>query len=47
MPRSTLIDVNPNERFQGLHQNPFMVKLDRCQVNCNTFNDLPNRRCVK
>ena len=35
LPWSTIFDSNPNETFQGLRQNPFMVKLDRCHVRCD------------
>ena len=35
-----------NEYSQEFHYCPFVVKLDRCVLSCNVFNDLSNKVCV-
>ena len=42
----TLINLHPNEYFEGLRYYPFAVNLDRCIRSCNTLNDLSNKLCV-
>ena len=42
----TLINLHLNEYSQEFYYYPISVKLDRCFVSCNTFNDLPNKLCV-
>ena len=44
--RPTLVNLNPNKCSQGLHYYQILVKTNRCNGNCNTFNDFPNRVCV-
>ena len=46
MMRTTLIDLNLDGLFQGLHHYLFMVSLDRCDRNYNTINDTYDRICV-
>ena len=46
MTRSTFIDLNPHGYNQVLRYYSFMVNLDRCNRNCNTFDDLSYRICV-
>ena len=42
----TLINLHPNRYSQGLHCNPFVVKLDRCIGYCNALTDLSNKICA-
>ena len=42
----TLINLHPNKYIQEFHYYPFLVKLDRCVVSCNTINDLSNKVCI-
>ena len=44
MTRHTLIDLNPNDYSQGLHDYPYMVKsqIDRSSGSCNTVDDTVN-----
>ena len=30
-----VFDINPGKQNQGLHYDPFMVSLDRCNESCN------------
>ena len=46
MIKSILIDLNPDERNQGLHCYSFLVTLDRCNVSFNTLDDLSNKVCA-
>ena len=39
-------NLHPNEYSQELHYYLFTVKLDKCDGNCNTFNNLSNKVCV-
>ena len=45
MTRPTLINLNPDYN-RGLRYYVFMVKLDRYNGNCNTFDDPSGRMCV-
>ena len=43
----TIINLHPNEYFQGLHYYPFAVNLGRCVGSYNTvINDLSNKVCA-
>ena len=42
MIQPTLINLHPNEYSPEFHYYPFVVKLDRDVVSCNTLNDLSN-----
>ena len=44
--RPTLIDWTPDEYNQGLCYCQYMVNLDRCTGNCNTFDDPSGKICV-
>ena len=46
MIQPTLISLHSNKYSQECCYNPFMVKLNRCVVTCNTLNDLSNKVCV-
>ena len=46
MTQPTLINLHPNQSSQEFHYYPFVVKLDRCFVICNTLNYFPNKVCV-
>ena len=46
MIQSTLINLHPNEKTQGLRYYPSVVNLDRCVGSCNTLNDLSNKVCA-
>ena len=41
--QTALINLYPNEYFQGLFFYPFAVNLDRGVRGCNTLNDLSNK----
>ena len=43
--RTTVTDLNPDKYNQGLRYSTFMVKLDRCNESCNTFDDGSGRIC--
>ena len=45
MTRPTLNELGLDGYNQGLCYYPFMVELDRCNVNCNTFDDQSSRIC--
>ena len=47
MTRPTVIDLNLDEYNQGLRYYQFMVNLDRCNGNGNTFYDPSGKTCVK
>ena len=42
----TPISLHPNEYSQEFHYYPFVVRLNSCTRNCNTFNDLSNKVCA-
>ena len=44
--RPTFLNLNPDEHNQELLHYLFMVKLDKCNGSCITFNDLSSRICV-
>ena len=46
MTQPTLIKLYPNEYSQDIQNYPFVVKLDRFVLSCNTLNDLSNKKCV-
>ena len=46
MTQPILIKLYPNEYSQDIHNYPFVVKLDRFVLSCNTLNDLSNKVCV-
>ena len=46
MTQLTLINLHLNEYNQELHYYPFVVKLHRCVVSCNTLNDFSNEACI-
>ena len=37
-----LLDLNPVE----FKYYPFTITLDKCNGNCNTFNDISDKKCV-
>ena len=46
MTRPTLIDLNHDEYNQGLRYYPFMINLERCSGNCNSFDNPSGQICV-
>lgn len=40
---TTLVDLSPDEYYQGLRYYPFMVNADRCIGSCNTLHDSCSR----
>ena len=42
---TTVTDLNPDKYNQGLRYSTFMVKLDRDNESCNTFDDGSGRIC--
>ena len=42
----TPISLHPNEYSEEFHYYPFVVRLNSCTRNCNTFNDLSNKVCA-
>ena len=44
--RPTIIDLNPDKLFQGLHHYLYFFSLDNCNESCNTFPDSSNEICV-
>ena len=42
MTQPSLINLHLNEYSQEFPYYPFVVKLDKCVVSCNTLNDLSN-----
>ena len=47
MVRPTLINLDPNKYSEEFPYYLAAVKLDECVGSCLTFNDLPNKICVK
>ena len=41
-----LINLHPNEYGYEFHYYRFAVKLNRCDISCNTFKDLSNKVSV-
>ena len=46
MTRPTLVDLNLDEKNQGLRCYLVIVNLDRCHGSCNTLDDLSEKICV-
>ena len=46
MTQPTRINLHPNEYSQEMHYYPFVVNLNKCEGNYNTFDDLSSRVCV-
>ena len=40
------MNLNPHKYSQGLDYHTFLVKINRCNGSCNTFNDFSNCICI-